>query len=155
MESFNEKVFRKAGISTTFVQDNVSRSTKNVLRGIHLQSPHAQGKLIRVARGCVFDVAVDLRKGSPSFGEWCGFILNDENCHQLWIPPGFGHGFVTISDVADFEYKCTDFYHPECEICIHWSDPDIGIQWPDTIAPLVSEKDAKGLSLEEYQSRLR
>lgn len=153
LETFNQETYRRVGIAKQFVQDNTSRSTQNVLRGIHLQLPHAQGKLIRVARGAVFDVAVDLRKNSPSLGEWVGVILDDKDCHQLWIPPGFGHGFVALSATVDFEYKCTDFYHPQDEICIRWDDPDIGIKWPAGIVPIVSEKDNQGISFQTFCSK--
>ncbi len=146
-ESFNEREFVDAvGHSVDFVQDNHSRSRRGVLRGLHYQlPPHAQGKLVRVTSGEVFDVAVDIRKGSPTFGQWVGEILSESNKRQLWIPPGFAHGFVTLSDNADFLYKTSDFYTPTAERCIMWNDPRIGIDWPLTVAPQVSAKDAQGL----------
>jgi len=150
-ESFNEREFIEAvgsavGSKVSFVQDNHSRSRQGVLRGLHYQlPPHAQGKLVRVTAGEVFDVAVDVRKGSPTFGQWVGEILSESNKRQLWIPPGFAHGFVTLSDSADFLYKTTDFYAPSAERCIMWNDPQIGIRWPLTVAPQVSAKDAQGL----------
>ena len=146
-ESFNEREFVDAvGHSVDFVQDNHSRSRRGVLRGLHYQlPPHAQGKLVRVTSGEVFDVAVDIRKGSPTFGQWVGEILSESNKRQLWIPPGFAHGFVTLSDSADFLYKTSDFYRPTAERCIMWNDPQIGIDWPLTVAPQVSAKDAQGL----------
>ena len=146
-ESFNEREFVDAvGYGVDFVQDNHSRSRRGVLRGLHYQlPPHAQGKLVRVTSGEVFDVAVDIRKGSPTFGQWVGEILSESNKRQLWIPPGFAHGFVTLSDSADFLYKTSDFYTPTAERCIMWNDPQIGIDWPLTVAPQVSAKDAQGL----------
>ena len=146
-ESFNEREFVDAvGHSVDFVQDNHSRSRRGVLRGLHYQlPPHAQGKLVRVTSGEVFDVAVDIRKGSPTFGQWVGEILSESNKRQPWIPPGFAHGFVTLSDSADFLYKTSDFYTPTAERCIMWNDPQIGIDWPLTVAPQVSAKDAQGL----------
>jgi dTDP-4-dehydrorhamnose 3,5-epimerase len=153
LETFNRRIFQEHGLPEDFLQDNASRSSGNVVRGIHLQSPHAQGKLIRVARGRVFDVVVDLRPGSSTFGAWIGVTLDDENCHQLWIPPGFGHGFATLTESVDFMYKCTEFYHPECEVCVRWDDPDLAIRWPEGIEPVMSEKDAQGMSFKEYCSR--
>ena len=149
LESYNEKVFREAtGLGVTFVQDNHSRSGKGVLRGMHYQLKHAQGKLVRVVRGSVFDVAVDVRRSSPTFGKWVGVELSEENHRQFWIPPGFAHGFIVLSDSADFLYKATDYYAPEHERCIAWDDPEIGIVWPDVgAAPLLSEKDRRGLPL--------
>ena len=146
-ESFNEREFVDAvGHSVDFVQDNHSRSRRGVLRGLHYQlPPHAQGKLVRVTSGEVFDVAVDIRKGSPTFGQWVGEILSESNKRQLWIPPGFAHGFVTLSDSADFLYKTSDFYTPTAERCIMWNDPQIGIDWPLIVAPQVSAKDGQGL----------
>jgi dTDP-4-dehydrorhamnose 3,5-epimerase len=152
-ESFNEREFVEAvGRRFDFVQDNHSRSRKGVLRGLHYQlSPHAQGKLVRVTQGEVFDVAVDIRKGSPTFGRWVGDILSESNKKQLWIPPGFAHGFVTLSDSADFLYKTTDFYAPTAERCIRWNEPAIGIRWPEVGEPLVSAKDAQGTPLAQAE----
>ena len=143
-ESFNRQAFREAtGLDVDFVQDNHSKSAKNVLRGLHYQlPPKAQGKLVRVVQGEVFDVAVDLRKGSKSFGKWVGETLSAENKKQMWIPPGFAHGFLTLSDTAEFLYKTTDYYAPEHERCIPWDDPAIGIAWPLDGVPSLSAKDA-------------
>ncbi|NET71869.1 MAG: dTDP-4-dehydrorhamnose 3,5-epimerase [Sphaerospermopsis sp. SIO1G2] len=144
-ESFNGKVFlEKTGISYNFVQDNHSRSSKNVLRGLHYQIKQPQGKLVRVAVGEVFDVAVDLRKTSPSFGQWVGVYLSAKNKHQLWVPPGFAHGFLVLSDYAEFLYKTTDYYAPEYDRTILWSDPDLGIAWPIENQPIISAKDQVG-----------
>lgn len=142
-ESFNQRVFEEAiGYPVEFIQDNHSKSVKNTLRGLHYQlAPHAQGKLVRVTVGEVFDVAVDIRKSSPTFGQWVGARISAENRHQLWIPPGFAHGFLVLSEVAEFQYKCTAFYAPECEGSIHWKDPDINIDWPCEEPPLLSGKD--------------
>jgi len=149
METWNAKVFREAGIDATFVQDNHSRSVKNTLRGLHYQlPPHAQGKLVRVTAGEVFDVAVDIRLGSPTFGQWVGVCLSEENRRMLWVPPGFAHGFYVTSDVADFQYKCTDYYVPECERCIRWDDVTLGVEWPLFGEPVISDKDRKGLTVE-------
>jgi dTDP-4-dehydrorhamnose 3,5-epimerase len=148
-ESFNEREFAEVvGGSFKFVQDNHSRSARGVLRGLHYQlPPYAQGKLVRVVNGEVFDVAVDIRKGSPTFGSWVGEILSAENKRQLWVPPGFAHAFLTLSETADFLYKTTDFYAPDAERCIRWDDPGIGISWPIDGYPTLSGKDAKGLPL--------
>lgn len=148
MESFNQKTFDEAvGRHVEFVQDNHSRSTKGVLRGLHYQlPPHAQGKLERVVSGSVFDVAVDVRRSSPTFGKWVGVELSGENHRQLWLPEGMAHGFLVLSESADFLYKTTDYYAPSAECCIRWNDPDIGIDWPHT-SPLLSAKDAQGLPL--------
>jgi len=145
-ESFNARTFAETtGLNPDFVQDNHSRSSQGVLRGLHYQlPPHAQGKLVRVVSGEVFDVAVDIRKSSPTFGRWVGATLSAENKQQLWIPPGFAHGFVTLSDSAEFLYKTTDFYAPETERCIIWNDPDIGVTWPWSQTPVVSDKDKQG-----------
>ena len=142
-ESFNQRVFNEAtGLDVQFVQDNHSRSAKGVLRGLHYQIQQPQGKLVRVTRGSVFDVAVDIRKSSPSFGKWVGVELSAENHRQLWVPEGFAHGFVVTSDSADFLYKTTDFYAPQLERSILWDDPRLGIQWPDVGAnPVLSAKD--------------
>jgi dTDP-4-dehydrorhamnose 3,5-epimerase len=143
VETFREEVLLAAGVSVRFVQDNQSRSRCGVLRGLHYQLLQPQGKLVRVARGRVFDVAVDVRVGSPFFGQWFGIELDDVLHRQLYVPPGFAHGFLVLSDVADFVYKCTDYYHPASEQGIAWNDPGIGIQWPDAgIAPQLSAKDA-------------
>jgi len=154
METWNEKAFREAGINAAFVQDNHSRSVKNTLRGLHYQIRQPQGKLVRVTRGEVFDVAVDLRSNSSSFGHWVGEYLSEENNRMLWVPPGFAHGFLVTSDTADFQYKCTDFYAPEHERSIHWSDKTLAITWPTPagIEPLVSQKDRAGLSLEDAET---
>ena len=151
MESFNARQFREStGLNVEFVQDNHSRSGRGVLRGLHYQMPHAQGKLVRVTAGLVFDVAVDVRKSSPHFGKWVGVELSGDNHRQFWIPPGFAHGFVVLSDSADFLYKTTDYYMPEVEHCIRWDDPVLGIEWPLVgIEPKVSAKDAAGKSFAE------
>ncbi|MET3118560.1 dTDP-4-dehydrorhamnose 3,5-epimerase [Undibacterium sp. GrIS 1.8] len=144
-ESFNAKKFAElTGVETNFVQDNHSMSAKNVLRGMHYQIQQAQGKLVRVISGEVFDVAVDLRKSSPRFGQWTGVTLSAANQRQLWIPPGFAHGFVVTSDKAEFLYKTTDYWAPEHERCLQWNDPAIGIQWPLKDEPVMSAKDQIG-----------
>lgn len=145
-ESFNRRIFHElTGVDANFVQDNHSRSGKGVLRGLHYQIKQAQGKLVRVVRGKVFDVAVDLRRSSPAFGKWVGVELSEENSRQLWIPPGFGHGFVVLSDSADFLYKTTDYWAPEHERSILWNDPDLGIDWHlGGIVPQLSGKDQQG-----------
>ncbi|MGC8115461.1 dTDP-4-dehydrorhamnose 3,5-epimerase [Metapseudomonas otitidis] len=144
-ESFNHRRFEEAvGKPVTFVQDNHSRSVKNVLRGLHYQIQQPQGKLVRVVQGEVFDVAVDLRKNSPTFGKWVGEILSSENKRQIWVPEGFAHGFVVLSDYAEFLYKTTDYYTPHCERCIIWNDQTLSIDWPINVEPALSEKDAKG-----------
>jgi len=148
-ESFNQKTFEEiVGIATTFVQDNHSKSTKGVLRGLHYQlHPKAQGKLIRAIQGEIFDVVVDIRKDSPTFGQWLGEVLSADNKKQLWIPLGFAHGFLTLSATAEILYKTTDFYTPEFERCIIWNDKEIGIEWPLQGEPILSGKDMCGLSL--------
>ena len=157
-ESFNAKAFQEAtGVSPDFVQDNHSKSARGVLRGLHYQlPPHAQGKLVRVTQGAVFDVAVDIRRSSPTFGQWVGEVLSAENHAQLWIPPGFAHGFVTLSETAEFLYKTTDFYAPQSEGAIVWNDPDLAIAWPlsDLQAhgvnqPLLSGKDQEASSFKQ------
>ena len=154
LESFNQRVFREAtGIDADFVQDNHSRSAQGVLRGLHYQIRQAQGKLVRVVRGAVFDVAVDVRRSSPTFGQWVGEVLSEENNRQLWIPPGFAHGFLVLSDSADFLYKATDYYAPEHERCIAWNDPAIGIEWPLGGEPVLSAKDRAGVALSEAEPR--
>jgi dTDP-4-dehydrorhamnose 3,5-epimerase len=151
-ESFNHRDWvGKTGIDRAFVQDNHSRSIKGVLRGLHYQIQQAQGKLVRVTVGEVYDVAVDLRKSSPTFGKWIGLHLSAENKKQLWVPEGFGHAFVVLSDVAEFLYRTTDYYAPRHERCIIWDDPDIGIDWPIDFAPILSDKDAKGLLLRDAE----
>ncbi|MCL4150496.1 UNVERIFIED_CONTAM: hypothetical protein GTU68_019792 [Idotea baltica] len=150
MESYNQKTLAElCGLTVDFVQDNHSRSSKNVLRGLHYQLEHAQGKLVRVVSGEVFDVAVDLRQKSPTFGQWAGAILSDKNHHLLYVPPGFAHGFVVLSDTADFLYKTTDYYAPEHEQCILWNDPDVGIDWPMDGEPSLSAKDQAGVSFQQ------
>ena len=151
LESFNQKTFQNlTGLDVNFVQDNHSRSSKNVLRGLHYQIKNPQGKLVRVVSGSVFDVAVDLRKSSPTFGKWHGVELNGENHRQFWVPAGFAHGFVVLSDTADFLYKTTDYYAPEFERCVRWNDEQIGIEWGIS-QPLLSEKDKQGLSLQDAE----
>ena len=141
METYNEQEFKKNGLDYNFVQDNQSKSKKGVLRGLHFQKTHPQAKLVRVLEGEVFDVAVDLRKGSKTYGKWVGVILSEENKKQFMIPRGFAHGFVVLSETAVFAYKCDDFYHPEDEGGIMWNDPDINIEWPYKGELLLSEKD--------------
>jgi dTDP-4-dehydrorhamnose 3,5-epimerase len=149
-ESFNQqKFFEATNLDIQFVQDNHSKSTKNVLRGLHYQIQQAQGKLVRVTQGEVFDVAVDLRKSSPTFGQWVGTHLSAENKLQMWVPPGFAHGFLVISDIAEFLYKTTDFYAPQHECCLKWDDPSIAIEWPLQDVPILSTKDNQGLYLRE------
>ncbi|MDH7516259.1 MAG: dTDP-4-dehydrorhamnose 3,5-epimerase [Bacteroidota bacterium] len=147
METWREDLFAAEGLPIRFVQDNASRSVKNTLRGLHYQHPHGQGKLVRVVSGRVFDVAVDIRRGSPHFGKWFGCELSDENALQMYVPPGFAHGYLVLSDTADFAYKCTEYYHPETEGTILWNDPFLGIDWPIEGEPLLSDKDRKGLPL--------
>lgn len=144
-ESFNQHAFNEAiGLDAKFVQDNHSRSNKGVLRGLHYQIQQSQGKLVRVVRGSVFDVAVDLRKSSASFGKWVGVVLSEQNHRQLWVPAGFAHGFMVTSDSADFLYKTTDYYAPQFERCVVWDDDALGIEWPPGITPQLSGKDAAG-----------
>lgn len=141
-ESFNQAAFKEAtGLDVIFVQDNHSKSAKNVLRGLHYQVVQPQGKLVRVVQGEVFDVAVDIRKGSKTYGQWVGEILSAENKKQFWVPPGFAHGFLTLSDTAEFLYKTTDYYAPEHERCIRWDSPAVGIDWPLDRRPVLSQKD--------------
>lgn len=148
-ESFNQKAFFEAtNLDVNFVQDNHSKSARNVLRGMHYQIEQAQGKLVRVTQGEVFDVAVDLRISSPTFGQWEGTVLSAENKRQMWIPPGFAHGFLVLSDAAEFLYKTTDFYAPQFECCLKWDDPEVGIKWPLQGTPILSTKDSQGLSLQ-------
>lgn len=153
METYNERDFKEAGLNMKFVQDNQSKSKKGVLRGLHFQINHPQGKLVRVIKGEVFDVAVDLRKNSKTYGKWYGVILSEENKRQFYVPEGFAHGFLVLSDEAEFTYKCTDFYHPEDEGGILWNDPDIGIKWPmENIEEIIlSEKDKNWKKLKEQK----
>lgn len=151
-ESWNARNFNRAvGSDIQFVQDNHSHSARNVLRGLHYQIRQPQGKLVRAVRGRIFDVAVDIRTSSPSFGRWTGVELSDENCRQLWVPAGFAHGFLVLSESADVLYKATDYYAPEHERCLAWNDPDVGIAWPLQAAPILSPKDAAGLPLREAE----
>lgn len=152
METYNYQEFKEAGLDMVFVQDNESKSKKGVLRGLHFQTRNSQGKLVRVIEGEVFDVAVDLREGSKTFGKWTGVVLNTENKRQFYIPEGFAHGFLVLSDEAKFVYKCTNFYDPSSEGGVIWNDPDIGIDWPlqGGMEILLSEKDRKQPSLKEY-----
>ena len=151
METWNSETFASLGLNLTFVQDNHSRSTQGILRGLHYQIQQAQGKLVRVTSGAVFDVAVDLRQASPTFGQWVGVELSAENHRMLWIPPGFAHGFYVLSESADFLYKCTELYAPQYDRCLRWDDPSVGIQWPLVKGemPLLSAKDAAGQCWDE------
>ena len=144
LETWQEQKFAAAGIAMPFVQDNHSHSTRHTLRGLHFQVQQPQGKLVRVTRGEVFDVAVDIRRSSPRFGQWVGVVLNDANHHMLWVPPGFAHGYLALSEEIDFLYKCTDYYAPQHERAIRWDDPQLGVKWPlpAGIAPILSSKDA-------------
>jgi dTDP-4-dehydrorhamnose 3,5-epimerase len=153
LETWREDVFREAGVNHDFVQDNQSSSHQGVLRGLHYQIQKPQGKLLRVISGRVFDVAVDLRRSSATFGRWVGVEISSDNHRLFWIPPGFGHGFYVMSEMAEFAYKCTDYYAPEYERVIRFDDPDIGIVWPlvDNISTVLSEKDEAGLSLSEAE----
>lgn len=150
METWSQKQFEElvTGQSTQFVQDNHSKSKKGILRGLHFQTENTQGKLVRVVSGEVFDVAVDIRKDSPTFGQWVGVYLSSENKRQLWVPEGFAHGFYVTSDEAEFVYKCTNYYDPTSEVSIKWDDADIGIEWPVDIEPSLSNKDANAINLE-------
>ncbi len=154
LETWEERKFAAAGIEARFVQDNHSRSTRYTLRGLHYQIQRPQGKLVRVASGAVLDVAVDMRRSSPSFGRWVAAEISAENRHMLWVPPGFAHGFVVLSDSADFLYKCTDFYAPEHERCVRWNDSDLAIDWklPIGVQPLLSAKDQVGLPFAEAEA---
>ncbi|MBZ9557590.1 dTDP-4-dehydrorhamnose 3,5-epimerase [Halomonas coralii] len=152
MESFNQRAFEEAtGCRREFVQDNHSRSRQGVLRGLHYQLEHTQGKLVRVTHGRVYDVAVDLRRSSPHFGQWVGVELSADNHRQLWVPEGFGHGFVVLSESADFLYKTTDYYHPASERSIRYDDPELGIEWPDVPNLTLSDKDLAGATLREAE----
>lgn len=153
LETWEERKFAAAGIDAKFVQDNHSHSARNVLRGLHYQVRQPQGKLVRVVTGAVFDVAVDIRRSSPTFGHWIGTELSEDNHHMLWVPPGFAHGFLVLSEHADFIYRCTDFYAPEHERTILWNDPNLGITWPSTGSegPVLSAKDAAGVSWQQAE----
>jgi dTDP-4-dehydrorhamnose 3,5-epimerase len=152
MESFNQKTFYQVtGLDVQFVQDNHSHSIKGVLRGLHYQVQQPQGKLVRVVRGAIFDVAVDIRRSSPAFGQWFGTTLTEDNHCQLWVPVGFAHGFVVLSDTADVLYKTTDYYAPSFERCLRWDDARVGIQWPYSGEPRLSDKDRAGVSLEHAE----
>lgn len=153
-ETWNRRKFAEAGLDLDFVQDNLSYSRKGILRGLHFQNPQPQGKLVQALQGEVFDVAVDIRKGSPTFGEWFGAVLSAENHLNLYVPPGFAHGFCVLSEMALFAYKCTDFYSPSTEHSIRFDDPDIGIQWPLDGQPSLSAKDEKGLLLKDFPEAL-
>jgi dTDP-4-dehydrorhamnose 3,5-epimerase len=148
METWNQRRYAEAGLDAPFVQDNLSLSSRGILRGLHFQNPAPQGKLVSVLQGEVFDVAVDIRTSSPTFGRWQGTHLSGDNKRQFYVPPGFAHGFVVLTDAAMFHYKCTAFYSPKDEVSIRWDDPEIGIEWP-TKAPLLSERDSKGLLLRD------
>jgi dTDP-4-dehydrorhamnose 3,5-epimerase len=149
LETFRESMYRKtAGITLPFVQDNHSRSSKGVLRGLHFQKSKPQGKLVRVVKGEVYDVAVDIRQGSPTYSQWMAIVLSEENKKQVWIPPGFAHGFLVLSEVADFEYKCTDYYDADDERSVLWRDPSIGISWPE-LNPILSARDVSAPLLSE------
>ena len=154
LETWQEKRFAAAGIDAHFVQDNHSHSVRRTLRGLHFQIQQPQGKLVRVAQGAVFDVAVDMRCSSPRFGQWVGEELSSENHHMLWVPPGFAHGYLALSDRADFLYKCTDYYAPQHERAVRWDDPRIGVEWPlgEGVAPLLSPKDVVAPMLADAES---
>jgi dTDP-4-dehydrorhamnose 3,5-epimerase len=152
METWNQRVAADAGLDLNFVQDNHSRSSRGVLRGLHYQMQDTQGKLVRVTAGAVFDVALDIRKSSPTFGQWVGYELSAENKRMLWVPEGFAHGFLTLRDGTDFQYKCTHYYAPSHERTIAWDDPAVGIHWPlDDITPLLSDKDRAGVCLAQAE----
>ncbi|RLS55145.1 MAG: dTDP-4-dehydrorhamnose 3,5-epimerase [Planctomycetota bacterium] len=150
-EAFKADCFAQAGLPTHWVQDNISRSQQNVLRGLHFQIEHGQAKLVRCLRGRIYDVAVDIRRSSPTFGQWVGCELSEENRHSLYIPVGFAHGFCVLSDIADVQYKCTDLYTPAAERTLMWNDSRVGIQWPVTGEPILSPKDLLGKSLSELE----
>jgi len=154
LETSHDKKFAEAGITARFVQDNHSHSGKNTLRGLHFQIEQPQGKLVRVTRGDVYDVAVDMRRSSPRFGQWVGVVLSDTNHHMLWVPPGFAHGYFALSEKVDFIYKCTDYYSPQHERALRWDDPKVGVEWPLTpaVAPILSSKDAIAPLLKDAES---
>ncbi|MEZ9295339.1 dTDP-4-dehydrorhamnose 3,5-epimerase [Vibrio cyclitrophicus] len=156
METWNQKQFEElvTGKPTQFVQDNHSKSKKGILRGLHYQTENTQGKLVRVVSGEVFDVAVDIRKGSPTFGQWVGEYLSAENKRQLWVPEGFAHGFYVTSDDAEFVYKCTDYYNPTAELSIVWNDISLNIQWPSAVSPITSMKDTNALTFKQFINRM-
>lgn len=151
IESWNANTFANEGFDLKFVQDNHSRSSRGILRGMHYQLEHTQGKLVRVTSGAVFDAVVDMRGDSPTLGQWYGVELNASDHHMLWVPPGFAHGFYVLSEFADFQYKCTDIYHPQSEVSMAWDDPEVGIEWPipEGESPLLSGKDRHGLAFGE------
>lgn len=152
LETWNARAFAQAGLALDFVQDNHSRSARGVLRGMHFQVRQPQGKLVRVTMGAVFDVAVDVRQASQTFGQWVGYELSADNHRMLWVPPGFAHGFLVLSETADFLYKCTEFYAPEHERTLAWDDPTVGISWPETgVTPRLSDKDSRGLALNHLE----
>ncbi|TWT59070.1 dTDP-4-dehydrorhamnose 3,5-epimerase [Thalassoglobus neptunius] len=151
LELYHQGKFREGGIPDPFVQDNMSRSQKGVLRGLHYQIQHPQGKLVMALQGEIFDVAVDVRKSSPHFGKWVGATLSSENRHALYVPPGFAHGFLVLSESAEVLYKCTDLYHPEHERSLIWNDSTVGVEWPTDLEPILSAKDQKGLPLAEVE----
>jgi dTDP-4-dehydrorhamnose 3,5-epimerase len=153
LESWRDSAFTAAGIVANFVQDNHSHSSRWILRGLHYQVRHTQGKLVRVVRGAVFDVAVDIRAGSPTFGQWVGAELSADNHHMLWVPPGFAHGFLTLTDDVDFVYKCTDYYAPEHERVLLWDDPEVGIEWPlpAGVTPQLTSRDSAGKLLRDAE----
>ncbi|MCY0966956.1 dTDP-4-dehydrorhamnose 3,5-epimerase [Parathalassolituus penaei] len=157
-ETFHKQRFQELGLPTNFVQDNHSRSCRGVLRGLHFQLQHPQGKLVRVVSGEIFDVAVDIRPASPTLGQWCGTMLNDQNHHQLWVPPGMAHGFVVLSERADVLYRCTDVYAPDDEYSVRWDDPTIGIKWPlDSLADtpvIISQRDQNAMNWQQLQTLL-
>ncbi|TNF33825.1 MAG: dTDP-4-dehydrorhamnose 3,5-epimerase [Gammaproteobacteria bacterium] len=150
LETWNRRTFLDMGLDLDFVQDNHSKSRQGILRGLHYQTENTQGKLVRVTAGEVFDVIVDLRKSSPTFGRWSGFCLSAQNQHMLWVPPGFAHGFYVVSDFAEFLYKCTDYYNPSAEVSLRWDDPSLAIRWPlvNGESPALSDKDRNGVLLE-------
>ena len=153
VECWSAGRYADAGLPTAFVQDNISSSVRGTLRGLHLQHPHGQGKLVQVLVGEIFDVAADVRLGSPSFGQWTGVTLSERNRQQLYIPPGFAHGFCVLSETAMFSYKCTEYYRPETEIVVAWNDPEIGVRWPVEL-PVLSEKDKTASTLRDLSPRL-